>query len=78
MPDAASDGGEDVAAGEPTDPASRLDAELVRRGLARSRALAVEAIAGGRVTVDGKQALKAVAAGARRMPSSAWSATTAT
>ncbi|MFC5501416.1 TlyA family RNA methyltransferase [Lysinimonas soli] len=37
----------------------RLDAELVRRGLARSRALAVEAVAGGRVTVDGKAALKA-------------------
>lgn len=32
----------------------RLDAELVRRGLARSRGLAVEAIAGGRVTVDGR------------------------
>jgi 23S rRNA (cytidine1920-2'-O)/16S rRNA (cytidine1409-2'-O)-methyltransferase len=37
----------------------RLDAELVRQGLARSRALAVEAIAGGRVTVDGRPALKA-------------------
>lgn len=36
-----------------------MDAELVRRGLARSRALAVEAVAGGRVTVDGRQALKA-------------------
>ena len=47
MPDAASDGH------------VRLDAELVRRGLARSRALAVEAIAGGRVTVNGAQALKA-------------------
>jgi 23S rRNA (cytidine1920-2'-O)/16S rRNA (cytidine1409-2'-O)-methyltransferase len=54
MPDAASD---------PTpvsdDGPARLDAELVRRGLARSRALAVEAVAGGRVTIDGKQALKA-------------------
>jgi 23S rRNA (cytidine1920-2'-O)/16S rRNA (cytidine1409-2'-O)-methyltransferase len=37
----------------------RLDAELVRRGLARSRALAVIAIDEGRVTVDGKPALKA-------------------
>ena len=36
-----------------------LDAELVRRGLARSRALAVDAIAEGRVTVDGRPALKA-------------------
>ncbi len=38
---------------------ARLDAELVRRGLARSRAQASEAIATGRVTVDGKQATKA-------------------
>jgi 23S rRNA (cytidine1920-2'-O)/16S rRNA (cytidine1409-2'-O)-methyltransferase len=38
---------------------ARLDSELVRRGLARSRALAVEAVGGGRVTVDGKPALKA-------------------
>ena len=45
MPDAASD--------------ARLDAELVRRGLARSRALAVAAIDEGRVTVDGRPALKA-------------------
>jgi len=59
MPDAASEIG---GAGDPADQADalpRLDAELVRRGLARSRALAVEAVAGGRVTVDGKQALKA-------------------
>jgi len=43
------------------DPASdaRLDAELVRRGLSRSRALAVIAIDEGRVTVDGRPALKA-------------------
>jgi len=40
-----------------TDPA-RLDAELVRRGLARSRALAVVAIEEGRVTVDGKAVAK--------------------
>ncbi|MEO8263324.1 MAG: TlyA family RNA methyltransferase [Pseudolysinimonas sp.] len=39
--------------------AARLDAELVRRGLARSRALAVAAIDEGRVTVDGRAALKA-------------------
>ncbi len=45
------------------DPASvgdgRLDAELVRRGLARSRALAVAAIDEGRVAIDGRVALKA-------------------
>ena len=46
MPESASIGG-------------RLDAELVRRGLARSRALAVIAIDEGRVTVDGRAALKA-------------------
>ncbi len=38
---------------------ARLDAELVRRGLARSRATAVEAIAEGLVTVDGAPAVKA-------------------
>lgn len=38
---------------------SRLDAELVRRGLARSRALAVIAVDEGRVLVDGRPALKA-------------------
>lgn len=38
---------------------ARLDTELVRRGLARSRALAVAAIDEGRVTVDGRPALKA-------------------
>jgi 23S rRNA (cytidine1920-2'-O)/16S rRNA (cytidine1409-2'-O)-methyltransferase len=38
---------------------ARLDAELVRRGLARSRAVAVEAIAQGLVTVDGAPATKA-------------------
>jgi 23S rRNA (cytidine1920-2'-O)/16S rRNA (cytidine1409-2'-O)-methyltransferase len=36
----------------------RLDAELVRRGLARSRALAATAIAEGRVTVDGTPVAK--------------------
>jgi 23S rRNA (cytidine1920-2'-O)/16S rRNA (cytidine1409-2'-O)-methyltransferase len=36
----------------------RLDAELVRRGLARSREQAAELIAGGRVAVGGQRALK--------------------
>jgi 23S rRNA (cytidine1920-2'-O)/16S rRNA (cytidine1409-2'-O)-methyltransferase len=35
---------------------SRLDAELVRRGLARSRRHAVDLVAAGQVTVDGKPA----------------------
>ena len=56
MPDGA------AADGAPADGAvpglGRLDAELVRRGLARSRGLAVEAIGAGRVTVDGKAASK--------------------
>jgi len=38
---------------------SRLDAELVRRGLARSRGVAAELIAQGLVTVDGRPGLKA-------------------
>ena len=37
---------------------ARLDAELVRRGLARSRAVASEAIAAGLVTVDGVAVVK--------------------
>ncbi len=37
---------------------TRLDAELVRRGLARSRALAVAAIEEGRVQVDGRAVVK--------------------
>ena len=41
------------------DEGGRLDAELVRRGLARSRALAVEAIQAGLVSVDGVTAAKA-------------------
>lgn len=45
MPETASDG-------------ARLDAELVRRGLARSRAVAVTAIDEGRVAIDGRVALK--------------------
>ena len=37
---------------------ARLDAELVRRGLVRSREQAVEAIAAGRVRVGGQRASK--------------------
>lgn len=37
---------------------ARLDTELVRRGLARSREHAVELIRAGRVTVDGRPAVK--------------------
>jgi len=59
MPEVVSDGAEAAASTSNGDGLARLDAELVRRGLARSRALAVEAVGGGRVTVDGKQALKA-------------------
>ena len=44
---------------DPASPGGRIDAELVRRGLTRSRALAVRAIDDGRVTVDGVSALKA-------------------
>jgi len=40
----------------------RLDAELVRRGLARSREQAGELIAEGRVTVSGQVAIKAATA----------------
>lgn len=40
----------------------RLDAELVRRGLARSREAAVELISEGRVTVSGQVAVKAATA----------------
>ncbi len=42
----------------PDEGGSRLDAELVRRGLVRSRALAVAAIEEGRVTVDGRAVAK--------------------
>lgn len=41
---------------------TRLDAELVRRGLARSRDHAAELIAAGRVRIDGRTATKAAAA----------------
>ncbi len=47
---------------------SRLDAELVRRGLARSREQAAELIAAGRVTVDGEAAAKAATQVARDTP----------
>ncbi len=43
----------------PDEGGGRLDAELVRRGLARSRALAVEAIQAGLVSIDGVTAIKA-------------------
>jgi 23S rRNA (cytidine1920-2'-O)/16S rRNA (cytidine1409-2'-O)-methyltransferase len=43
---------------ETTASGARLDAELVRRGLARSRAVAVAAITEGLVTVDGEPARK--------------------
>ena len=36
----------------------RLDAELVRRGLARSRQHAAELVDGGRVSVSGRTAVK--------------------
>ena len=47
------------SADAPHTSASRLDAELVRRGLVRSRALAVLAIDEGRVQVDGRAVSKA-------------------
>jgi len=46
----------------------RLDAELVRRGLARSREQAVELITAGRVTVAGQVAVKAATALAAETP----------
>jgi 23S rRNA (cytidine1920-2'-O)/16S rRNA (cytidine1409-2'-O)-methyltransferase len=44
--------------GAATPEVARLDVELVRRGLARSRALAVTAIEEGRVQVDGRAVVK--------------------
>lgn len=41
---------------------ARVDAELVRRGLARSRQQAAELISAGRVTIDGMPALKVATA----------------
>jgi 23S rRNA (cytidine1920-2'-O)/16S rRNA (cytidine1409-2'-O)-methyltransferase len=47
---------------------ARLDAELVRRGLARSREQAAELIAAGRVTVNGEAAAKAATQVTRDTP----------
>ena len=47
---------------------SRLDAELVRRGLARSREQAAELIAAGRVAVAGQTAAKAATQVSRDAP----------
>jgi len=49
-------------------PRARLDAELVRRGLARSRDQAAELIAAGRVTVHGETAAKAATQVTRDAP----------
>ena len=49
-------------------PRARLDAELVRRGLARSREQAAELIAAGRVTVGGEPAAKAATQVTRDAP----------
>ncbi len=55
--------GPDASATPPPDPVpaapSRLDAELVRRGLARARGQADELVRAGRVVVDGRAARKA-------------------
>jgi 23S rRNA (cytidine1920-2'-O)/16S rRNA (cytidine1409-2'-O)-methyltransferase len=52
----------------PRTPRARLDAELVRRGLARSREQAAELIAAGRVTVNGEAAAKAATQVTRDTP----------
>jgi 23S rRNA (cytidine1920-2'-O)/16S rRNA (cytidine1409-2'-O)-methyltransferase len=52
----------------PRAPRARLDAELVRRGLARSREQAAELIAAGRVTVNGEAAAKAATQVTRDTP----------
>ena len=52
----------------PSAPRARLDAELVRRGLARSREQAAELIAAGRVTVNGEAAAKAATQVTRDTP----------
>ncbi len=49
-------------------PRTRLDAELVRRGLARSREQAAELIADGRVTVSGEAAAKPATQVTRDVP----------
>jgi 23S rRNA (cytidine1920-2'-O)/16S rRNA (cytidine1409-2'-O)-methyltransferase len=51
-----------------TAPRVRLDTELVRRGLARSREQAGELVAAGRVTVAGQRAAKAATQVARDAP----------
>jgi len=59
---AATTGGAPAAAsGEPARTTTRLDTELVRRGLARSRREAAELIAAGRVQVHGKVAARSSA-----------------
>jgi 23S rRNA (cytidine1920-2'-O)/16S rRNA (cytidine1409-2'-O)-methyltransferase len=52
----------------PSAPRARLDAELVRRGLARSREQAAGLIAAGRVTVNGEAAAKAATQVTRDTP----------
>ncbi|HEY0716784.1 MAG TPA: TlyA family RNA methyltransferase [Streptosporangiaceae bacterium] len=52
----------------PSAPRARLDAELVRRGLARSREQAAELIGTGRVTVNGEAAAKAATQVTRDAP----------
>lgn len=44
--------------GRPSTPRARLDAELVRRGLARSRGEAADLVGAGRVRISGQQATK--------------------
>ena len=51
-----------------TAPRARLDAELVRRGLARSREQAGELVAAGRVAVAGQRAVKSATQVARDAP----------
>jgi 23S rRNA (cytidine1920-2'-O)/16S rRNA (cytidine1409-2'-O)-methyltransferase len=51
-----------------TAPRTRLDAELVRRGLARSREQAVELVAAGLVTVAGQRASKSATQVAKDAP----------
>jgi 23S rRNA (cytidine1920-2'-O)/16S rRNA (cytidine1409-2'-O)-methyltransferase len=57
-----------VAAGRSSAGRTRLDAELVRRGLARSREEAAELIVAGRVTVAGETAAKVATQVGRDVP----------
>jgi 23S rRNA (cytidine1920-2'-O)/16S rRNA (cytidine1409-2'-O)-methyltransferase len=57
-----------VAAGRPAGAKARLDAELVRRGMARSREEAAQLIAAGRVAVGGQAAAKAATQVGRDAP----------